>query len=108
MTAPNYTDKDEVNGVSKEQLKGFSKLNYGRPTMIAEIALALWDARDSARETAALQDKAIHKALPRTYALEEVAEAARSHNHPFLPYSCLICAKLEKLDALNPEPGKKE
>ncbi len=86
MTAPNYTDEHMVENLGRGDLltyaesadRGLFTKDRIANTIISNIvktALSLWEARDSARAAAALQDEAIHKALPRTHALEEIANA---------------------------------
>lgn len=72
MTAPNYTDKDVVLGVTRDKIK---ELITGEATMessLGQIILNLWDVRDKAREVAALQDKAIHKSASWVWVLEKL------------------------------------
>lgn len=89
MTAPNYTDKDVVRGVRLKHIKRVAdrelfgpgeadkeNIHHDALVHMARTAVLLWRARDQARETADLQDAAIHKGLPRLHALEKVLKAA--------------------------------
>ena len=91
MTAPVYDDVHEVDGMTRQDIEklagrphliGFDnddgKDEHNEITKLAGIVLKVWDARDSARNTAAMQDEAIHKALPRTHVLEKIAKAAKN------------------------------
>ncbi len=76
MTAPEYNDAHEVKGVTKQILQDMADPNsFTRESVVATAALALWDARDSARQTAALQDAAIHKTQGRLWALTKLRQA---------------------------------
>ncbi len=78
MTAPNYTDKDEVLGITRANIVGAISSDTTNTTVegrLAKVALELWDARDSARATAALQDEAAHKIQPRMMKLEQFLKA---------------------------------
>jgi len=112
VTAPNYTDKDVVGGLSRQNIKELADPNYGSEPALAKTALLLWKARDSARQTAALQDAAIHKALPRMMILEKLAAAVKSDygkvggdycdcsirfGHPMISEHSPACRKINKL-----------
>ena len=82
MIAPNYTDKHEVNTLTLNQIRNMvTSEPYDQITVLAIAAISLWGARDSARATAALQDAAIHKGLPRLHVLEKVLKAAWNLEH---------------------------
>lgn len=61
MTAPNYPDKDKVMGKTYAELKTMIPGFISHKDLMA-ITLKLWDARDSARGTAIMQDEVIQKA----------------------------------------------
>lgn len=86
MTAPVYTDKHEVFGMTKEQIKeaahDYRNARLQSPDemlvkTLANAALELWAGRDQARETAALQDAAIHKQVIHTHAMEKCVRVLR-------------------------------
>lgn len=77
MTAPVYEDQYEVLGVTKAKLKSFIDGSGSIKSNMAQICVRLWDARDSARDTAALQDEATHKMMPRLHVLEKISRAVR-------------------------------
>lgn len=113
MTAPDYKDKDEVGGMSRVDIAIMDNPNEWSPkTILARAALLLWDARDSARETAAMQDAAIHKSLPRMMLLEKLAAAVKNDygkigedycdcsiriGHPMISEHSASCKKINKL-----------
>lgn len=76
MTAPNYPDKHEINTLTLNQIRNMvTSEPYDQITVLAIAAISLWGARDSARETAAMQDAAIHRMAPRVRELEQVWKA---------------------------------
>lgn len=94
MTAPVYEDTDMVEGVTLSELKSWvekEKENAaaGKETSplenvvvhFAKTAVALWKARDAARETAALQDAAAQKASILMGRMELLCEAALTATH---------------------------
>lgn len=93
MTVPNYTDKDEVNGLTRADIRSYD-CQFGSG-QLASAALILWEARDQARETAALQDAAIHKSMIRLHALEKCSKVLRwfaNANEENHTTHCFYCA----------------
>lgn len=90
MTAPDYKDKDRVEGLllssllsqSEEALIEKKSMTWedsahNTRVRLARTARALWRERDKARETAALQDAEIHKMVVRLYRLEKLWAAIK-------------------------------
>ncbi len=79
MTAPVYEDQNSVDGFT---LADFRKIIKEAETdslvqRVATATVTIWKSRDQARGTAALQDAAIHKQLPRTHAMEKCVKVLR-------------------------------
>ena len=80
MTAPVYEDHVKVDGF---MLASFHKIIKEAETdslvqRVATAAVKLWDERDKARETAALQDGAIHRMGPHIHELELIWKAVQT------------------------------
>lgn len=65
MTAPTYPDEKEVYRTTRSQIVEAIGDDTFETELIrmAKVALDLWDARDSARATAAMQDKATRESM---------------------------------------------
>lgn len=79
MTPPTYEDQNVVDGF---MLASFHKIVAEAETdslvqRVAAAAIKLWEERDKARWTAALQDASIHKMQPRFHRLEQLWAAVK-------------------------------
>jgi hypothetical protein len=86
MTAPDYTDKDVVQGMTKTHLKNLAHLyRDAKPSEPHRLLikgllgafLETWEERDKARGTAILQDAGIHGMQKRNWVLEKLLMAVR-------------------------------
>lgn len=91
MTAPVYKDKDVVEGMPKTTITKIAsdgiieakmltreQACHNSMARLARVALACWEERDKARETAALQDAGIHAAQGRLWALTKLWAAIKT------------------------------